>query len=167
MELKFSGRRIKVLAGDAESPDGSTSYREIVIHPGAVVLLPISGEKILLIKQYRHAVKEWIIELPAGTLEEGETPEEAAERELLEETGYRAKKLRRLISFYSSPGISNEILHVFLAEDLDEDSPRREKGEIIENFWATMNEALSLIEKNKIKDAKTIASILYYYQFLS
>lgn len=148
------------------SPDGAEAYREIVKHPGAVVILAVSRGKILLIRQYRHAIGKWILELPAGTLEEGELPEKAAERELAEETGYRAGKLKKIISFYSSPGISDEILHVFLADDLIEGTPKREQGEMIENLWLSLDEALKMIERNEIEDAKTIASILYYKLFI-
>jgi len=165
MELKFSGKRIRVYAGMMRGPDGSESYREVVRHPGAVVVLAVREGKVLLIRQYRHAVGKWLLELPAGTLEEGERPEEAAARELAEETGYRAEKLKKLISFYSSPGISDEILHVFLADGLREGAPHREEGEIIENLWVDLGEALKMIERNEIEDAKTIAAVLYYSRF--
>ncbi|HEU97387.1 MAG TPA: NUDIX hydrolase [Fervidicoccus fontis] len=164
--MKFSGKRIKVFSGKVKSPDGTETYREIVRHPGAVVILAISGGSILLIKQYRHAIGKWIFELPAGTLEEGEDPGDAAERELAEETGYRAGAMKKLISFYSSPGISDEVLHLYLAEELEEGRPSREQGELIDNVWIPLEDALKMIEKNEIEDAKTIVSILYYATFL-
>jgi len=166
LEIRFSGKRIKVFAGSIRSPDGSESYREIVRHPGAVVILPVKEGKILLIRQYRHAIGKWILELPAGTLEEKEDPEKAAQRELKEETGYEAERLTKVMSFYSSPGISDEILHIFLAEGLREGKPSREQGELIENLWIPLEEVLEMVRRNEIEDAKTIATVLYYSSFL-
>ncbi len=167
MELYFKGKRITLKAGKIDMPDGRRTYKEIIYHPGAVVILAVKDNKILLIKQYRAPINKWIIELPAGTLEENEDPSITAQRELLEETGYYPKKINKLIEFYSSPGISNEVLHAYIAEELIEKTPEREEDELIENMWVTIDEALQLIKNNEIQDAKTIITILYYAMFYS
>lgn len=140
-----------------------TKVAEIIHHPGAVVLVPIDSEgKILLIQQWRRAVKEILLELPAGTLEEHEEPKGCALRELQEETGFTAEKLTKIGGFYTVPGFCNEYLHLFLAERLRPSPLPPDDDEAIRLISMTVKEALLAIEQNQIRDAKTIAGILWY-----
>lgn len=134
---------------------------EIVHHRGAVVIVPIDSKgRILLIKQWRRAVDEIIIELPAGTLEEGEDPLASASRELQEETGFFSRKITPLGGFFSAPGYSNEYLHLFLAEDLHESQLEPDEDEGIDLFPVSVSEAKEMIGSGVIQDAKTVAGIL-------
>lgn len=146
--------------------DGSLHDREIVRHPGAVTILPmVDDQHICLIRNYRVSVDETLIEIPAGTLEPGEPPERTAHRELIEETGYEAGKLTYLHQFLLSPGILDECMHLYEATDLRVVGANREIGEEIENLVVPFGEAIEMIRDGQIKDAKTIAGILYYHQF--
>lgn len=137
---------------------------EIVKHGGAVVILPILPDgKLLLVQQWRRAVNEITIELPAGTLEKEEEPLVCAQRELREETGYRAKNITSLGGFYSAPGFCDEYLHLFVAEDLEHDPLPSDDGEMIDLLTVSKEEAKNLIETNQIHDAKTIVGILRYF----
>lgn len=143
--------------------DHHTKVAEIVHHPGAVVILPIDPEgRILLVQQWRRAAQEILIELPAGTLEKNEDPVTCAKRELQEETGFSAKKIKSLGGFFSAPGFCDEYLHLFLAEDLYPSPLPPDDDEMIDLLPLTMNEAKKMIEQNKIRDAKTIAGLLRY-----
>ena len=149
-------------------PDGSSRARAIVVHPGAAVILPLledAEQRVLLIRNHRIAAAGPLWELPAGTLEPGETPERCAARELVEETGYRARHLRPLLGFYSSPGFCDERLHVFVATGLDPVEPAPSDGERIEVHPLPMHEALAMVRDGRIEDAKTIAALLYHSCF--
>jgi len=163
----FRGRRIELLAGEVVLPTGERVYREYIRHPGAVVVVAENARgEVLLLRQFRAPVNEWVLEFPAGTLEANEDPRETALRELREEAGVVAGRIKHLVSFYTSPGISNEIIHAFVARDLEVEEPSVERGELIsELIWVGASEMLDLIRSNAIKDAKTIASFLYYYLF--
>jgi len=147
---------------------GERQRRDVVIHPGAVVILPLlDADTYVLIRNYRFAVEETLWELPAGTLEPGEPPDETAARELIEETGYRAGVLSPLTSFYSSPGICNELLHVYLATDLEYVGQQLEEGEEITVEKVDRAGVWELIRSGALRDAKSIASILYHAQFVN
>lgn len=138
-------------------------FREVVEHPGAVAILPLlERDKILLLKQYRPAIGKWIYEIPAGTLEKGEDYLECARRELEEETGYKARRMEKLFEMYLAPGYSTEKLHSFLASDLEPSSPHRDLGEEIKVVKVPFEKALKMIESNRIEDAKTIATLLFF-----
>ncbi len=140
--------------------------RDLLIHPGAVVIIPLLNDnEILMLRQYRPGPQEWILELPAGTLERGEDPIDAAARELLEETGYRAEEIRPLFKMYSSPGISTEMLYSFLARGLTYEGEDHQEDEMIDVIRVGVGEALDMIRRGVIVDAKTIASLLYYIAF--
>lgn len=146
-----------------ESPSGSTC---LVRHPGAVVILPLlENRKICLISNHRPAVGERLVELPAGTLEPGESPLETARRELAEETGYRAAELTPLISYYVSPGILNERMHAFLATGLTSGPVNLMDDEDIESLIVDFDTALAWTRSGRIRDAKSIATLLFYAQF--
>jgi ADP-ribose pyrophosphatase len=146
-----------------QAADGSLHAREVVLHPGAVVILPmVSAERVCLIRNFRIAVNETLWELPAGTLEPGEDPSETARRELTEETGYRTGRLEKLCEFFVSPGILREQQHLFLATDLQPGPMALEAGEEIETHDVPWDEALKMIDAGQIRDAKTLVGLLYY-----
>lgn len=154
--------RFKVVRDSYQTSAGQTKHREIVRHPGAVVIVPrLDDGRVCLIRNYRISVKQTLIELPAGTLDPNETPQSQAERELIEETGYRASTLTELHAFYLSPGILDERMHLFLATGLREGAPARESGEEIDNLVVPWAEAIAMIFSGEIQDAKTIAGLLY------
>jgi ADP-ribose pyrophosphatase len=137
--------------------------RDAIRHPGAVTILPLlDRDHLCLIENYRPTVEQTLLELPAGTLEAGEDPRSCAERELREETGYRAAKLEAMGSFFLSPGILDENMHLFVASELTADLPQREANEQIENRITSWEEALAMIRDGRIHDAKTIVALLRY-----
>jgi ADP-ribose pyrophosphatase len=141
---------------------------EIVEHKNAAVILALTEEdSILLVKQYRPAIDEIVIELPAGILEEHETPLDTAQRELQEETGYFAHKMTPLTGFYASPGFCTEYISLFLAQKLERKPKTPDPDEAIDLLVVSKKEALELLYQQKIRDAKTIAGILYYLSWES
>jgi len=134
--------------------------REVVRHPGAVLIVPrLDGDRLALVLNYRVAVNKRLWELPAGTLEPGESPETAAGRELEEETGYRAAVIAHLGDFYTSPGFSDELMRVFTADELEFVGQRLEPHEDIEVGVVTVDEAMAMIDDGRIIDGKTIAAL--------
>lgn len=153
--------RFTVVRESYRTSAGGLKTREIVRHPGAVVILPLLDDgRVCLIRNYRISVKQTLIELPAGTLEPGEDPILNAERELAEETGYRAAKLEQLHAFYLSPGILDERMHLFLATGLTAGETAREAGEEIENLVVPWDEAVQMAVDGRIQDAKSIVGLL-------
>ena len=143
-------------------PNGKTGAREWINHPGAVVIIPILPDgEIALIKQFRYAAGSEFIELPAGKLDSGEDPEECALRELEEEIGYRANKIKFLANIHPAIGFTNEIMGVFLAENLEKTEHNRDKDEFLEIVPTTLTEALNLVWENKITDVKSIIGLLW------
>jgi len=159
----FRGKIISLRQDKVTLPDGRESIREIVEHPGAVVVLALTNDdKMVMIRQFRKAADEVLWELPAGKVEPGENLKNCALRELEEETGYFSRKIKKLITFFSTPGFCNEKLTLFLAEDLEKRNKNEDADEFIEVELVNPNEALKLVQKNIIKDAKTIIGILYF-----
>lgn len=157
----YRGRVVTLRIDTVRLPNGHIARREIVEHRGAVAIVPLLDENtVLLIRQYRQAVGETLLEIPAGTLEPGEPPDRCAERELQEETGYRAGKLRRLFSQYLAPGYSQEVLHVYLAEQLTPTRQQTDEDEAVELAPTPLEQIAPMILKGEIKDAKTIAGLL-------
>jgi ADP-ribose pyrophosphatase len=145
-------------------PSGREATIDVVEHPGAVVLVPIDGQgRLLFVRQYRHATGRRLLELPAGTLEPGEDPEVCAQRELQEETGFRAARIERLGGFFTAPGYCDEYLHVFLASGLSESALDGDE-EHIEPVAVAIDDALRMVASGEIEDAKTIAALLMYLQ---
>lgn len=145
---------------------GQIACREVIQHPGAVVIIPVLEDgRICLIQNYRVAVDQQILELPAGTLEPDELPLQTAYRELIEETGYRAGKMQPLLQLLMSPGILNERMHIFLAQDLTPGDTDLQSGEEIQNFLVSTERARKLLRDNVIQDSKTVSALLYYLQF--
>jgi ADP-ribose pyrophosphatase len=162
-DLLLETSRFRVVRVTHDLPGGGTKSREVVRHPGAVVILPmVDDSHVCLIRNFRISVNQTLVELPAGTLEPPEPPEITAERELIEETGYRAAKIDFLHAFYLAPGILDEKMHLFVAHGLTRGETAREVGEEIENLVVPYETAISMIFDGTIKDGKTIASLLYY-----
>ena len=137
--------------------------RHVIVHPGAVGILPLLDDgRVVLLRQYRVAVDSYLIELPAGTLEPGEEPIVTARRELIEETGYTAGTMKPLITFYTSPGILREKLHLFVATGLTPGKSALEDGEDIELLIAEWDEIREWIARGEITDAKTLIGLLHY-----
>jgi ADP-ribose pyrophosphatase len=160
-QVLYRGKKINLEIQHFEDDNGRRFQKESVIHPGAVVILPWLDEKtILLIRNHRPTVGQILIELPAGTLEKGEDPMNAAGRELQEETGYLAKRLKVIGNFFPSPGILSEKMYAFSAYHLQKTQMKLEEGEEIEVQPATYEQALQMIKTGEIHDGKTIATLL-------
>lgn len=160
----FEGRIIDVVVEDVQLPNGKTSKREIVKHPGAVAIIAVTNDnKIVMVEQYRKALERALVEIPAGKLEKGEEPIVCARRELEEETGYHCEKLKHLTSFYTSPGFADELVHLFVAEELVklQESAELDEDEFVDILELTLDEAISFMSENKIYDAKTAYAIQY------
>ncbi|MBM7584428.1 ADP-ribose pyrophosphatase [Bacillus pakistanensis] len=163
-ETLYEGKIIHLQLDDVELPNGKTSKRELIKHPGAVAVIALKDDgKIIMVEQYRKALERSIVEIPAGKLEPGEEPEKTALRELEEETGYGAKSIKPLISFYTSPGFADELVHVFLVEDLYvlEDASEQDEDEFVELVEVTLEEAQQLLDNQRVYDAKTAYAIQY------
>lgn len=160
-EYLYRGRVVTLRIDTLKGVDGKENKREVVEHHGAVAIVPyLDQDTILLIRQYRQAVGEYLLEIPAGTLEEGEKPEDCAYRELEEEIGYRAAAMRHLFTQYLAPGYSSEVLHVFLARDLTRTQTHFDEDEDIELFPIRPDEVEPMIMDGRIRDAKSIAALL-------
>ena len=161
-ELLLKTKKFNVVRETVATPGGKNKTRDIVRHPGACVLVPLLYDnRVCLIRNFRISVNETLIELPAGTLEPPEPPHVTAERELIEETGYRAAKIELLHAFYLSPGILDEKMHLYLATGLVAGPPAREEGEEIENLLLPWSQAMDMVFRGEIKDAKTIVGLLW------
>jgi len=157
----FDGRLISVRKDTVKLPNGRTSTREVVVHPGAVAIVPMLEDgRVILVKQYRHAVRKILMEIPAGTLHPDETLEECALRELREEIGYSAGRLEKLTSVYLAPGYSTELIHLFLATDLQPAEGETDEDEFLKPVTLTLDEAIAQIADGEIQDAKTVTALL-------
>lgn len=162
--ILLRGARFNVHQMQLVGSDGETYYREVIRHPGAVVLLPlIDRDTVVLIENQRPTVEQTLLELPAGTREPGEMPETTAGRELMEETGYQAASLQLIHQFYSAPGICDELMYLYVARELTRGQHQREATEEIENRVATRHEITQMIASGQIRDAKTLVGL---YAFL-
>jgi len=170
-ERRYHGRIINLDVETVQFPDGSTGELEMVRHPGASAVVPMldpidaPDPRVLLIRQFRHAAGGYIWEIPAGRLDAGEAPEACAHRELTEETGMRAGSMERLTTIFTTPGFTDEKIHLFLAGGLVEGEHRREHDEFLELRPTPWSEVLSLIETGQISDGKTLVSLLYLQAF--
>ncbi|MDE3052366.1 MAG: NUDIX hydrolase [Gemmatimonadota bacterium] len=167
----YTGRVINLDVDRVVLPNGTTADLEIIRHPGASAIVPIlsdaeaSDPTLVLIRQYRHAAAGYLYEIPAGRLNDGEDPAQCAVRELAEETGYRAGRVEHLFSMFTTPGFTDERIHVFLASGLSEGPTAHEADEILKVEQVPVSRALALIEGGEIQDAKTALSILYLARY--
>jgi ADP-ribose pyrophosphatase len=165
-QVMFRGRVFEVRRDRVVEPSGLEATREIVVHPGSVVVLPVFADgRVLLIRQYRHAAGQYLWELVAGHKEPNETGAEGARRELQEETGYQARRIRKLFNVFPSPGLLGERMEIFLAEGLTKGAPQPEDDEKITHRIFRLREIERWIRSGKIRDAKTVSGILYYVKF--
>jgi ADP-ribose pyrophosphatase len=163
-EKIYKGKIIDLQVDEVTLPNGKTSKRELIKHPGAVAVIALTPEgKLVLVEQYRKALEKSIVEIPAGKLEPGEEPIVTAARELEEETGYGCEKLEHLISFYTSPGFADELVHLYVAKNIKriEEARELDEDEFVELIEVTVEEASMLIEEKRIHDAKTAYAVQY------
>jgi len=163
----YQGAVFGIRRDEVIEPSGVRATREVVTHPGSVVVLPVLPDgRILLVRQYRHATRHYLWELVAGRMERGETPRKAAARELIEETGYRARRFRVFLDVFPTPGFLEERMFLLLAEGLTPGQAQPEDDEKITARAYTQKELEKMIHRGKLRDAKTIAGLLYYFRFL-
>ena len=161
----FEGKVFDVKLDEIEyESTGNKGRREVAVHPGGAVVVAVTNEnKIIFVRQFRYPFQEWVTELPAGKLDDNEDPKICATRELTEETGYTAEKIIKLGHIYTTPGFCNEILHIYLAENLALGNHNREEGEEgMEVFEYTIDEIKEKISTGEIVDAKSISGIMMY-----
>ena len=162
---KYKGKVFNITLDNVELSNGYKTVREVVHHNGGVVIAAENGGKILMVKQYRYPAKEFLYELPAGKLDkQGETVEEAAKRELEEETGYVAKNWESLGYIWTSPGFCNEKLYLFKASDLTFKGQNLDEGEILDYLEVEKQEVFGMIKTGKINDSKTICALMRAYK---
>jgi ADP-ribose pyrophosphatase len=166
-EVIFEGKSFGVRRDELIEPTGVRTMREVVTHPGSVVVLPVLPDgKIALVRQYRHAAGQYLWELVAGRMEAGENPKKGAERELIEETGYRAKRFTVFLDLFPTPGFLQERMYLLLAEGLTlgEAQPEEDEKLIVATYKKKQLE--EMIRSGKMRDAKSIAGLLFYFRFL-
>jgi len=166
-EMIYQGRVFGLRRDEVEEPSGLRTTREVITHPGSVVVLPVLPDgRIVMVRQYRHATREYLWELVAGRKEPEETPKQGAARELLEETGYRAKRFKVFLDVFPTPGFLEERMYLLLAEGLTAGEAQPEEDEKIEVRLFKLKDLKQMIKSGRLRDAKSIAGILYYLTFL-
>jgi ADP-ribose diphosphatase len=167
----YSGRVVSLDLDSVRFPDDSIGQLEMLRHPGAAAVVPFldppggADPQVVLIRQFRHAADGYIWEVPAGRLDGGEPPEACAARELEEETGMRARRLERLTTIYTTPGFTDERIHLFLADGLEPGAEHREADEFMELHTLRWSQVLGSIERGEIVDGKTLVSLLFVEAF--
>jgi ADP-ribose pyrophosphatase len=166
-ETIYQGRVFGVRRDEVSEPSGVHTVREVITHPGSVVVLPVLKDgRIVMIRQYRHAARQYLWELVAGRIDEGESVKKAAARELLEETGYRARRFTVFLDVFPTPGFLEERMYILLAEDLTQGEAQPEEDEKIVSHAYRVAELKHMMEKGQLRDAKSVAGILYYLTFV-
>lgn len=166
-ERLHTGRVLNLDLDTVRFPDGSTGRLEMIRHSGASAVLPFLDDprsadpRVLLIRQFRHAADDFIWEIPAGRLDPGEAPEDCARRELREETGFTARRLRHLTTIYTTPGFTDERIHLFAASGLEPGELAQESDEFVESHVKRWSEVMAMVTSGEIRDGKTIAAVLY------
>ena len=170
-ERLHTGRIVNLDLDTVRFPDGSTGKLEMIRHPGASAVVPLldpatdPDPRVLLIRQFRHAAADFIWEIPAGRLDPGESPEGCAARELEEEAGMVAERLERLTTIYTTPGFTDERIHLFLATGLGPGAQAREADEFMEVEVKRWSEAMAMVREGRIVDGKTLASLMFVQSF--
>jgi ADP-ribose pyrophosphatase len=171
-ERLYTGRVLNLDMDTVRFPDGKTGPLEMIRHPGASAVLPFLDDpqdpdpRIVLIRQFRHATDGFVFEIPAGRLDQGEKPENCAHRELEEETGYTAKRLEHLTTIFTTPGFTDERIHLYLADGLTAGTHRREPDEFMEVKEVRWSEALNMVRTGAIVVGKTLSTILFVQAFV-
>jgi len=159
--VRFRGRVITVTTDEVVLPNGHRAELEVIHHPGGAAAVALDAQqRVCLLRQYRYVADGWLWELPAGKLEPNEPPLQTARRELMEEAGVSARTWQHLYSFLSSPGVFSEVLHLFLAQDIEPAAMGHEHSEVIEVHWVAFNEACEWIASGQIHDGKTALGLL-------
>jgi ADP-ribose pyrophosphatase len=159
-ETIFEGKVVRLYLDRVRLPNGKEAEREVVLHRGAVGMVAVDSEDhVFLVRQYRHAPAEDLVEIPAGKLDGGEEPLACAQRELMEEIGYSAGEWVKLATFYTSPGFSDEVLHLYLARSLQPAKADPDEDEFLEVLRVPLHEALSMVSTGEIRDSKTVAGL--------
>jgi ADP-ribose pyrophosphatase len=160
-EYAFKGRILNLRVDTVELPNGQTSTREVVEYTGAVAVVALDGQgNVILVRQFRYPVGRELVEIPAGKIDPDEDPLECAKRELAEETGYRAREWTNLLRFFSTPGFTSEYMHLFLAQGLETGDQAPDEDEFVEVTKVPLSEAVGMVERGEICDAKSIVGLL-------
>ena len=166
-EIVYPGRAFTIRRDHLRLPDGRVTKYDIVEHHGSVIVIPVDADgNLIFVRQYRHAAEMELLELPAGVLDEGEKPEDCAQREVREETGMAAGNLVRVGGFYLAPGYSTEYMHVYLATELRHDPLEADADEFLQTETMPIALALEMGEKGEIPDAKSLAAFMMARPFL-
>jgi len=165
--MVYRGKILNLRVDTVLLPDGRTGTREVVEYAGAVAVVALNEQKeVFLVRQYRYPVERELLEIPAGKIEKGEDPLQCAKRELAEETGLRAERWQQLCSFYSTPGFTSEKMHLFLARDLHLERQHLDEDEFVQVVKVPLDEALAMIWRGDICDAKSTAGLLAAHYLL-
>lgn len=160
-KVVFKGNLLNVFSDKVELPNGKVASREYIKHPGAVAVVPITQEgNIVLVRQYRYPVGKVLLEVPAGKLDKGEEPDICALRELEEETGYVAKSIKKIASIYTTPGFTDEVIHLYIAENLTLFNPHPDEDEFLDVGIYSKEEIKTMIADGRISDAKSMLALL-------
>ncbi len=156
----YKGKIIELSVETVTLPNGAMADLEVIAHPGAAAVVPMKDDRtVVMVRQYRHAVGSFIYEIPAGKLHPGEDPRDCAVREVEEETGYKVRRLEPLLSFLTTPGFTNEIIHIFVGRDLASGTQNLDADEALDVIEMPLAQAMSLIKDGVVKDAKTIIGL--------
>lgn len=163
----YKGRVIDVGTEEVTLPSGLRVTLDVIRHPGAALVVPLDGDRVILIRQWRHCAGGWLWECPAGTLNPGETPEQCARREVVEEAGVEAGRFDHAGFIFTAPGFCDEKIHIFIARDLRPVPTHRDEDEVITEVRAVAwEECLAMVARNEIQDAKTLAGLAHARRFL-